>query len=97
MRKAGKQFEGPIDFVGIADVKKQTELYDGAIATFIPTDYIEPFGGVNVESQMCGTPVVTTDFGAFPETVEHGKTGFRCHTLDHFLFAARNVSMLDPQ
>jgi glycosyltransferase involved in cell wall biosynthesis len=95
--EAGEEFEGPIEFVGIADVKKRTELYHGAIATFIPTDYIEPFGGVNVESQMCGTPVITTDFGAFPETVEYGKTGFRCHTLDHFLFAARNVSKLDPQ
>ena len=29
--------------------------------------------------------------------VEHGKTGFRCRTLDHFLFAARNVSKLDPE
>jgi glycosyltransferase involved in cell wall biosynthesis len=94
---AGEEFEGPIEFVGIADVKKRTELYHGAIATFVPTDYIEPFGGVNVESQLCGTPVITTDFGAFPETVEHGKTGFRCRTLDHFLYAARNVSKLDPQ
>ena len=44
---------------------------------------------------MAGTPAITTDWGAFPETVEHGRTGFRCRTLDHFLFAARHAPCLD--
>jgi glycosyltransferase involved in cell wall biosynthesis len=94
--EAGEEFEGPIDFVGIADVVKRTKLYHGAIATIVATDYIEPFGGVNVESQMCGTPVLTTDFGAFVETIEHGKTGFRCHTLEQFVWAAKQCPKLDP-
>ena len=88
----GEVYEGDnLEYVGFATGAKRAALYQNAIATFVPTTYIEPFGAVAIESQMAGTPAITTDFGAFPETVEHGKTGFRCHTLDHFLFAARNA------
>jgi glycosyltransferase involved in cell wall biosynthesis len=94
----GEVYEGDnLEYVGVAIGAKRAQLYGQALATFVPTTYIEPFGGVAVESQMAGTPVITTDFGAFPETVEHGKTGFRCHSLDHFLFAARNVHTLDRE
>lgn len=35
--------------------------------------------------------------GCFTETVQHGKTGCRCRTMDDFMWAARNVDKLDPQ
>ena len=66
-------------------------------ASFVPTLYGEPFGGVNVEAMFCGTPAITTDFGGFTETVQHGKTGFRCHTMDHFMYAAKHVQDLEPK
>jgi glycosyltransferase involved in cell wall biosynthesis len=43
----------------------------------------------------CGTPVITTDWGIFTETVEQGKTGFRCRTFKEFLEAAEKVKDLD--
>jgi 2-polyprenyl-3-methyl-5-hydroxy-6-metoxy-1,4-benzoquinol methylase len=61
----------------------------------MPTIYTEPFGGVAVEAMMCGTPVVTTDYGVFPETIEHGKTGFRCHTLGDFITGILAAETLD--
>ena len=57
----------------------------GSLACLLaPSVYLEPFCGVNVEAQLCGTPVVATDAGAFAETVEHGATGLLCHTLADF-------------
>ena len=53
------------------------------------------FGSVAVEAQLCGTPVICTPMGAFTETVEHGITGFRCHTLGEFMAATEAVKKLD--
>jgi hypothetical protein len=41
--------------------------------------------------------VITTDWGVFNEAVIHGKTGFRCRTLDHFLFAADRINKMDNE
>lgn len=85
-----------LEYVGFATGQKRAQLYQNARGVFVPTTYIEPFGAVAIEAQMAGTPAITTDFGAFPETVEHGKTGFRCHTLDQFVWAAQHVHEIDP-
>jgi glycosyltransferase involved in cell wall biosynthesis len=56
-----------------------------------PTIYAEPFGNVVVEAQLCGTPVITNDFGAFVENIEAFKTGYHCHTLADFCWAINMV------
>jgi len=76
--------------------EEKTELISRAVAVIMPTVYVEPFGYVAVEAQMCGVPAVTTDWGAFVETVEHGRTGFRCRTAAEFLEALRRAPELDP-
>lgn len=86
-----------LDFIGFVDVEQRKELMAKAKAVFVPTLYLEPFGGTNVEAQLSGTPVISTNFGAFPETVEHGKTGFLCNTLQDFVDATKNVDKLDKQ
>jgi glycosyltransferase involved in cell wall biosynthesis len=57
------------EHVGIVGPAERAELMGSAVAVLCPTVYIEPFGGVAVEAQMCGTPAITTDWGAFTETV----------------------------
>lgn len=83
-------------YVGAVGIDARRELLAGAKALLCPTRYLEPFGGVAVEAQLSGTPVVCTDWGAFPETVLHGTTGFRCRTMEHFVWAVRNIDAIEP-
>ncbi len=85
-----------VEYVGPVGVERRKQLMSRAKALLCPTYYIEPFGGVNVEAQMCGTPVIATDHGAFTETVLHGVTGYRCRTMDQFEFAVRHLPDIQP-
>jgi len=96
----GKDFEVQslnIEYIGVADKNMRRELMANASCVLVPSLYAEPFGGVNVEAQLSGTPVLTTPFGAFPETVIDGETGFICHTNDDFIEKAQKVGGLDPK
>lgn len=86
-----------VTFLGSVGPEVRKHLMGRAKFAFVPTYYIEPFGGVAVENQMCGTPVLTTDWGVFNETVLHGVTGFRCRTFDDFLYSADNIDKIDPK
>jgi glycosyltransferase involved in cell wall biosynthesis len=83
------------EFIGNVGPEQRAELMGGAIALFAPTLYIEPFGNIAIEAQVCGTPTITTDWGAFTETNINGLTGYRCRTLADFVRAAEDVKSLD--
>ena len=86
-----------VTHVGAVGSEERARLMGGARCVMAPTYYIEPFGGVAVEAQMCGTPVITTDWGAFPETVLHGITGWRCRTFEQFCWAVEHSGDLQPE
>jgi glycosyltransferase involved in cell wall biosynthesis len=75
------------EFIGFADVENRKKLMSRAKAVFVATEYLECFGGVNIEARLSGTPVITTDFGCFPQYIENGLDGFRCNTLQDFVDA----------
>jgi glycosyltransferase involved in cell wall biosynthesis len=81
--------------MGHADVKQRGELMSRAKAVFLCSYYLEPFGGTSIEPLFCGTPVITTDWGAFPENIPHGLVGYRIRTLGEAIWAAKNVDQLD--
>lgn len=84
------------EHLGAISIETRLKYMSNARAVFVPTIYFEPFGGVVVEALLSGTPVITTDFGAFPEIVLHGKVGYRCRTLEQFSWAANNISDINP-
>lgn len=80
-----------VEITGYVNVEQRKQLLSNAAALIAPTYYIEPFGNIVVEAAMSGTPVITTDWGGFTETVVNGRTGYRCRSLLEFIQAVEDL------
>lgn len=74
-------------FIGRVDAADKATLLSIAHAVLMPTLYTEPFGNVAIEAMMSGTPCITSDWGAFPETVPDA---LRARTLSEFVTAVES-------
>lgn len=82
------------EYLGEVTLDKKLELLGEASVLICPTRSFEPFGNVACEAQLSGTPVVSTNWGGFVESVEDGVTGFRCNTVDEMAAALHHSQSL---
>lgn len=82
-------------YLGAVTTDERNRLLAHATACLMPTQYLEPFGNVAAEAQLCGTPIISTDTGGFLDSVDHGHTGFRCQSLGEFTQAITLAHTLD--
>ena len=81
----------------ITDPVAKAKVIGEAQAVLVNTQYVGPFEGVHIEAAFCGTPVITTDWGVFSETVIQNFTGFRTRTLGEAVWASQQVQYLEPK
>jgi glycosyltransferase involved in cell wall biosynthesis len=84
-----------VEFVGEIGDEHKSEFLGNAQALVFPICWPEPFGLVMIEAMACGTPVIAWNFGAVPEVVEHGVTGFIVHSLQEALVKVEQLPRLD--
>lgn len=84
-----------IEYLGPVHGRRRSELIGNARCMLMPTNFIEPFAGAGVEAMMCGTPLISVDYGAFTETVKEGLTGYRCNTLGDWVAAIDKSKAID--
>ena len=72
------------------------ELYRKAKALLISVEAHEPFGLSTIESLACGTPVIASNLGAFPEIIKQGETGFLCSDFSDYVEAVSSISAINP-
>lgn len=83
-----------IEYRGPIHGKARSDFLRNARACLMPSVFTEPFAGAGVEAMLCGTPLISVDYGAFTETVIQGLTGYRCHTLQDWLTAIEEAGSL---
>lgn len=84
-----------VELVGYVNVEQRNNLLKKAKALLGLTYYIEPFGNMVIEANLCGTPVITTDWGAFSEIVIHGETGYRIRDFKSLINAMQLIDDID--
>jgi glycosyltransferase involved in cell wall biosynthesis len=77
--------------------ERKKDLMMNARCLLAPITWNEPFGLFMAEAQACGTPVIGNRFGAAPEIVEDGKTGFIVDSLAQMISCVKKVDRIDSQ
>lgn len=84
-----------IQFIGEVNHEEKVALLRGAKALLSPIKWHEPFGLVNVEAMLCGTPVIGMKRGSLPELISPGISGYVCRSYNEMVRAVRRIDTID--
>ena len=87
---------GRIEYLGLLSQAELAPIYRKAAAVLFLISWQEPFGLVAVEAQASGTPLIATRYGALPEIIVEGESGFVVDSLDEAVAAVEKVETIAP-
>jgi glycosyltransferase involved in cell wall biosynthesis len=89
------KYGGGVEYCGVVGLQEKIDLIRKAHAMISLTHYVEPFGNSHAESLMLGTPVISTDWGVYTETIKNNINGFRCRSWRDMIQSIDAVKTLD--
>ena len=85
------------EYIPTVSFEERKQLLSKAKALVMPSLFMEPCGWTMLEAFISGTPVLSTDWGGLSEYNIHGKTGFRCKSLNEFYHALNIIDTIKPK
>jgi len=86
-----------VRFVESPLAEQKLDLLRHARALLLTSKAEETSSLVAMEAMACGTPVVASRCGAFPEVVAHGETGFLTSNVDEMVDAIARIDEIRPE
>jgi glycosyltransferase involved in cell wall biosynthesis len=90
------RLDGTEEILGEITLEEKADLLARASCVLFPIQWPEPFGLVMTEAMASGTPVIAFPYGAAPEVIVDGKTGFLVESIDEMCEAVERVGEIDP-
>ncbi len=86
-----------VEYLGLLSQESLAPIYRKAAGVLFTINWCEPFGLVAVEAQASGTPLIATRFGALPEIIVQGRTGFVVDSVDDAVRAVGRLADISPR